>query len=93
MSSFFVLLILFLILMAVGIPLTAICIIALAATLLTLGLWVGIQVFKLFLFLIPTVIVGILAAKLARRLGCQEKMSENIGIAATLPCLYYFFFA
>ena len=58
----------------------------------TLLLWVGVQVLTLFLCLIPTVIVGVLAAKLAEHLGCRKEMAEKIGIIATLPCLYYFFF-
>lgn len=92
MGSFIFLLLIFLVLIIAGIPIMTAVFIAFLAAMLVLLLWVGVQVFKLFLCLIPTVIVGVLAAKLAERLGCRTEMAEKIGIIATLPCLYYFFF-
>ena len=92
MGSFIFLLLIFLVLIAAGIPVARAAFFAFAAAMLVLLLWVGVQVLTLFLCLIPTVIVGVLAAKLAEHLGCRKEMAEKIGIIATLPCLYYFFF-
>lgn len=92
MGSFLFLLFLFLLLLIAGIPAMTAVGIALVLVFLVLLLWVGVQVFKLFICLIPTILVGVLAAKLAERLGCSRNMAEKLGIIATLPCLYYFFF-
>ena len=92
MGSFIFLLLIFLVLIAAGIPVARAAFFAFASAMLVLLLWVGVQVLTLFLCLIPTVIVGVLAAKLAEHLGCRKEMAEKIGIIATLPCLYYFFF-
>ena len=93
MESLFALLIIILVLIALGIPLTVAVAVAFVASVLVLALWVGVALFNIFLYLIPTAIVGIVVARIARRFGLPQRKAENIGLAATLPCLYYFFFS
>ncbi|MCH3960118.1 MAG: hypothetical protein LKE51_12475 [Selenomonas sp.] len=93
MESLFALLIIILVLIALGIPLTVAVAVAFVASVLVLALWVGVALFKVVLLLIPTAIVGIIVARVAERLGMPRRKAENVGLAATLPCLYYFFFS
>lgn len=93
MESLIALVVIFVLLAAVGVPLVVSIGIAFIAAVLVLALWVGVALFNIFLYLIPTAIVGIVVARIARRFGLPQRKAENIGLAATLPCLYYFFFS
>ena len=93
MESLLALLFVFVLLALVGVPLAVSVSIAFIVAVLILALWVGVALLKIFLYLIPTAIVGILAARIAMRLGMPQRKAENVGLAATLPCLYYFFFS
>jgi hypothetical protein len=75
MESLFALLVIVLLLIALGIPLTAAVAVAFVASVLVLALWVGVALFKVVLLLIPTAIVGIIVARVAERLGMPQAQS------------------